>query len=392
MFTFADPVELWLEVPADLQASAWQFASYSNAANHWNGYLNQVCLEALLNWLRTEQAPDATGMRDRPAIWEVVNGSVIQWGDLRLAIMPTEAIDDAELAVPQEWVDIPDWAADYYLAVQVNLAASEPPPPDQPPEAGWIRVWGYVPYATVKASPYDPQDRSYSVDTAALTRDWSALWVTLQFCPRTPPQVAALPSLTASEADRLLQRLVDQPFPRLALPFDRWGALLQNSSWRQQLYRFRTQGVTAASPGMSSTGIVNLGQWLQQQVSAGWQSLDSLLGSPALGFGLRSAETAIEPQAKRLVLGDRSVALAVQLAPEGDRVAIVVQVYPMDQATLPIGLRLSLLDETGELLQTVESGDQDSVMQLRRFRAPSGTEFQVAVELGEERVSEGFVV
>jgi len=22
--------------------------------------------------------------------------------------------------VPQEWVDIPEWAADYYLAVQVN--------------------------------------------------------------------------------------------------------------------------------------------------------------------------------------------------------------------------------------------------------------------------------
>jgi len=28
--------------------------------------------------------------------------------------------------VPQEWVDIPEWAADYYLAVQVNPDSGDP--------------------------------------------------------------------------------------------------------------------------------------------------------------------------------------------------------------------------------------------------------------------------
>ena len=35
-------------------------------------------------------------------------------------LIPSEAIDDSELEVPQEWVDIPSWAADYYLAVQIT--------------------------------------------------------------------------------------------------------------------------------------------------------------------------------------------------------------------------------------------------------------------------------
>ncbi|MCU0527548.1 MAG: DUF1822 family protein [Elainella sp. Prado103] len=428
MFTFADPVELWLEVSADLQATAWRFASYSSAANHWNGYINQVCLEALLSWLRSEQAPQATaGLTDRAAIWEVVNGSVIEWEGIRLAIIPTEAIDDAELAVPQEWVDIPDWAADYYLAVQIDREpslehaserdleryspsnpASDPATFNEEESATWIRVWGYAPYQIVKSSPYDPTDRTYNVDATALTRDWSALWVTLQYCPIEPPQVAALPALTNADADRLLQRLADQPFPRLSIPFDRWGALLQHPTWRQQLYRFRTQGLAGLSPDR-----VNLGEWLQQRVSEGWQSLESVLGRPEWGWGLRSIDSSpspysdtlpstssesapIAPQAKSISLGNQenqTVALAIQLTPEAEeRIAVVVQVYPMDQAIVPAGLRLSLLDETGEVLQTVEAGSQDSLIQLRRFRAPLGTAFQVAVELDRDQVIEQFVL
>jgi hypothetical protein len=138
-----------------------------------------------------------------------------------------------------------------------------------------------------------------------------------------------------------------------------------------------------------------------------------VLGRPEWGWGLRSIDSSpspysdtlpstssesapIAPQAKSISLGNQenqTVALAIQLTPEAEeRIAVVVQVYPMDQAIVPAGLRLSLLDETGEVLQTVEAGSQDSLIQLRRFRAPLGTAFQVAVELDRDQVIEQFVL
>ena len=64
-------------------------------------------------------------------LWEFVTGFALNLGKSRLVIIPSETIDTDEFSVPQEWVDIPELAADYYLAVQVNF------------EDRWLRVWGF---------------------------------------------------------------------------------------------------------------------------------------------------------------------------------------------------------------------------------------------------------
>jgi len=55
---------------------------------------------------------------------------MIVWGTTRLELPER---DLTKRMVPQEWVDIPEWAADYYLAVQVN------------PDSGWLRIWDTQP-------------------------------------------------------------------------------------------------------------------------------------------------------------------------------------------------------------------------------------------------------
>lgn len=386
MFAFADPAELWIEVPPTLQADSWQPFRDRNATNRWNGYLNQVCLEAVLEWIRTDHAPEAQPWPiDRTILWESVSGSVIQLGNVRLAIIPTEAIDDAELAVPQEWIDIPGWVADYYLAVQAGLEPNDS-------EAPWIRVWGYATHQQLKAGQYDADDRTYNLAADQLTQDWSALWVTLQFCPDAPTraQVPSLPELSATQIENLVQRLAnpDLAFPRLSIPFEQWGALIQHPAGRQRLHQARAQGMSAT---------VNLGQWLQQQVSSGWQTLESLFGERQLAMGFRSIEAAPEAadvvQAKPIQLADRTVALAVYLTQEADgRVAILVQLHPIESPILPTGVELKLLSEDAEVLQIVQAGEQDSYIQLRRFRCPAETPFQVQVQLGEIQVTEQFLV
>lgn len=79
-----------------------------------------------------EEQPQVLPSRDDlSSIWEVVNGTAIGIGETRIVLIP-EAMDTDEYEVQAEWVDIPSWAADYYLAVQVNS------------EDCWLRIWGYT--------------------------------------------------------------------------------------------------------------------------------------------------------------------------------------------------------------------------------------------------------
>lgn len=380
MFAFADPTELWLEIAPTTRADAWQQAN-SRSNNRWNSYINQVCLEAVLHWVQTEQNSHAAAWEvDHRPIWEVVDGSVICVNNTRVALIPTEAIDDGELAVPQEWIDIPGWVADYYLAIQTQLE----------PEESWIRVWGYATHQQLKTGQYDANDRTYCLAADQLTQDWSALWVTMRFCSEAQTRVPlpALPDLSPTQAENLIQRLgnPELTFPRLTVPFELWGALLENSAWRQQLYQRRTQ--TAAR--------VNLRQWLQQQATTGWQILENLLPTESrLAFNFRSAaEPADAIQGKLIELAGQTVALVIQLNQEADgRVAILVQIHPAGGETVvPEGLRLSLIAETGEVLQTVQASSQDSYIQLRRFRCPEDTAFQVQIELAAAQAIESFRV
>ncbi|MBV9386644.1 MAG: DUF1822 family protein, partial [Chroococcidiopsidaceae cyanobacterium CP_BM_ER_R8_30] len=151
---FADPTQLWLEVSQTTQANAWQQSQSFRAPNcRWNTYLNLSCLNTFLPWLREEYEPGAApwpNLAALPSFWGVVNGTAITLGTKRLVLVPTETIDLSELRVPQEWVDIPSWVADYYIAAQVN------------PDDGWVRIWGYTTHQQLKTSgSYDSGDRTY---------------------------------------------------------------------------------------------------------------------------------------------------------------------------------------------------------------------------------------
>src|SRR3712207_1878837 len=127
--------------PAD-QERAWQQAqSQSNAIARYNTYLNRACLNTFISWLedwlQEEPLPQPLIWPDEASlvsILEVVNGTAIQIGKTRLVLIPSETMDFEELCVPQEWVDIPCWAADYYLALQVDMDGDE--------DDCWIRVVG----------------------------------------------------------------------------------------------------------------------------------------------------------------------------------------------------------------------------------------------------------
>lgn len=314
MMMFADPKEWWLELSPTVQADAVsQSRPCSTPNSRHTAYLNSVCLKGFLNWLREDvsAASPWPALPELVSLWDVVNGTAITIGTTRLVLIPTEAIDDGELAVPQEWVDIPSWVGDYYLAVQVQ------------PESGWIRVWGYATHQDLKSNGrYDSIDRTYSLAAADLTKDLNAFWATYQFCgaQQTRSAVAPLPELSAAQAENLVQRLGNSSilFPRLAVPFSLWGALLEQKTWQQQLFQRRT----GTTPAIGTA--TRLGEWLRGNITAAWQSLDAALSPQQTAIAWRS-NAALQPsifeirQFKVLEFGpqpgDEQVALVIGLTP-----------------------------------------------------------------------------
>ena len=163
-----NPTDLVLELEPATIDRAWSLSQTAgNSASRWQNYLNQLALAVFLPWLQAEE--DATAkvesQANLAAKWELINGTAIAIKNAKLVLIPSESEDQSELRVPQEWIDIPSWTADYYLGVQVNV------------DAGYVRIWGYTTHQNLKQSSFNRSDRTYSMTEDQLIGDLNALWV-----------------------------------------------------------------------------------------------------------------------------------------------------------------------------------------------------------------------
>ncbi|MCC5623280.1 DUF1822 family protein [Nostoc sp. CHAB 5715] len=397
---FTEPQELLLEISPSLQASSWQESQmYTTPSSRWRAYMNQICLHGFLNWVKAEYVPEASIWHSSPgfpAFWEFVNGTAILLKEKRVVLIPSEAIDGSELEVPQEWVDIPSWAADYYLAVQVT------------PDGEWVRIWGYITHTELKSlADYDQVDRTYCIDARHLIKDLNAFWMTYQFCgiEEMKAAIAPLPELSTVQVENLVQRLSNYSvtFPRLAVPFTTWGVLLENEQWRQRLYQERLRYLRRAAPTEFSQVQVNLSRWLEQIYDASWQAIETFFepNSSSLAFNFRTSSGLNAAAIKRAKLIDlgieieaQKVILLVALIPEANQqVSIRVQLHPAcNQPYLPANIKLVLLSDQGEVLQQVQARIQDIYVQLKLFDGEVGECFSIQVALDSCQVTESFVI
>ena len=393
---FAQPTEWWLEIPPNIQTQCWQESQLlASPARRQEFYLNQICLRVFLPWFQQEYAPQTSvwpDMNGLPSIWEYVGGSGLIMGDKRLVLLPTDTLDTVGLEVPQEWVDIPNWAADYYLAIQIDL------------ENCWLRVWGYTTHQNLKQTAYyDASDRTYCLQNQDLKRDLNAFWNICQFCPEAETQAVLrpLPTLSDTQAIQTMQHL-SQPnivFPRLAFPFEHWGSLLHSVDWRQQLYQRRLDAHTHKDE-LPDT---KLSKWFQNLFADEWQAFDTFLGSghTALAYNLRRTRHVkgfCAPRVKFITLNTdlepQTIALLMVLNSESDgRMGVRVQVHPAtDDQYVPTNLILAIHSQDDEILQSIQARDQEDYMRLPHFRCLPGTQFQLKITLSDETFSETFLV
>lgn len=151
--------------------------------------------------------------------------------------------------------------------------------------------------------------------------------------------------------------------------------------------------------------LVNLSQWLQQQFAAGWEAVETVLNpsqlSPAYGFRTTAvlampSGQAVVSRAKLIDLGARPLnypaALVIELNPESVAMMnIRLTIHPIDDAFLPPDLRLTVLDEAGDVFLETQSMGGDFYLQLQ-FSWAVGDRFTIQLALNDITVSETFMV
>jgi hypothetical protein len=374
-----------LDISAQQQADIWQQSdTFPTARGRWNGYVNQLCLNTCLNWLQVDRLPTAKAAME-PALWEIINGSIVTVDNIRIALIPTEAIDRSELEVPQEWVDIPSWAADYYLGVQIA------------PDCRSIAIYGFTTHQQLKTQgTYDAQSRNYCLDIDDVIPDLNALWLTYpRYTARqTRTPITALPSLDSVQADRLIERLGNPAkiMPRLEVPFQTWGAILENPQLRQRLCQQRMGNPTPV--------FTQLKGWLEGQFNEMWQTIDRVLLPQQVAIAVRSADSqnTLEigaediSRAKVFNLDRGQIALLIGISPiAGTESRISLQVHPAGGAAyLPSETQLRLLTTDGTEIGKVSAVVTETI-QLQ-FRVNEGEEFAIEITCCGQILTERFAL
>ena len=391
--TAIHPKQVFLKIaPEDIEAASPNNTDYSYDVARRHALINGLVLNRFTDWLRTETSIEEEfntwpRAEDLPSIWEFVNGTALTIGHTRLVLIPQEAIDTDEFSVPQEWVDIPDWVADYYLGVQVNM------------EQGWLRMWGFISHKTLKQkAEYDPVLRNYSVEGELLIEDLTVMWVARQFEETERAEVPTLPKLLGHEFERISEvlgkprgyssRLLvtnSEPIDDSEVAFPQWAALMSKDNLRRQLYEWRVK------PAVSAT----LSNWFVGKFEEWWLPLEQVF-NPKWGLA-KSRSTPVKVERGKILdfgyrLNGEKVALAIAIQPDPDtegETEVVVKVYPTVEESLPAGLKLRVELESASDEEVAREGAK--FVQLTFSESPGRT-FRVEVSLEGEVITEEFLV
>lgn len=380
-----DPTSIWLDITPDEITTNSNLGDYSNPTGISNAQFNQLCLAKFQTWLADRPIIHQPSFSndEYSTIWDVVTGCAIEIGKQRLILIPTENLDRDELRVPQEWVDLPNWAGDYYLGVQIDL------------DSQMMNIWGFTSHQALKErGQYSEQDRTYSLDSDSLISNLDLLWIAEELALTPRNIVAELPTLSLERALELIQ-VLSQPSPyspRLLLNFAEWGAIMNHPNLRSQLYQTRIQ-LNAIVQAPAPT--FRLSDWLSQEftnaLASGWESYRSIaVMSPSYNNTIERSKL-INLQVD---LSQETVVLLIGIIPEsGDNVRIIVRLYPaIGSRYLPAQLQLSYVDPTGVKLRTVTARTNDDYMQLPAYTCPIGTEFNLELQLQNAKSIERFIV
>ncbi|WP_017295843.1 DUF1822 family protein [Geminocystis herdmanii] len=228
------PEQLWLEFSDREKQINWEKSQqHSYDLARFQAYLNSLSAEVLINWLKEE-----ADLEENPqlyptieklnSIWEFINGTTITIGKTKIVLIPTTNDNLDKFNIPQEWVDIPGWEADYYLPIQLDLTEN------------WLRVWGYTTHQQLKTiGKYNSLEKTYSLEKDDLIEDLNVMLVAREFCDSERVAIPEISKISENKAHILIENWgVNNGYsPRFLIPFTEWASLITDDLWREELYQ-----------------------------------------------------------------------------------------------------------------------------------------------------------
>ena len=148
-----------------------------------------------------------------------------------------------------------------------------------------------------------------------------------------------------------------------------------------------------------TTGVVSIGEWLANLFEPDWQSPEFVFAatrcSPRRSARLKDISIS---RAKVIDLGiqlaNDKIALLVEVTKttEEELVDILLQVLPTENPILPQGLKLIVWDDNSQEINSAESRDADSWIQLELEEGKPGDKFKVQITLGDLSIVEDFII
>ncbi len=231
----------------------------SNDVTRHRGYLNLLCRKYFINWLQgvlNISLTETKNLIDNLSIWEFVNGNVINVNNNRLVLIPTESQDKISVTIPEEWLKISEWVGSYYVIIGVNL------------EENYLDFWGYISYEDLKErGELDSLNHVINLPYEDLETDLSLLALEYEYGWENIPKVSPLAVLSSQAKQDLMTTLENSLFPRLTVDFNIWLSLIDDFSFRHQLYLSR-QSISLSRLLKDKT---------ENILSKGWQNIKEFM-------------------------------------------------------------------------------------------------------------------
>jgi Protein of unknown function (DUF1822) len=289
------PDDTWIDLSAisqlDSKLSARDLADRDYHLSRVD--LNYICMVAVKKWLseifdlELKSVFPCTfgGKENLEFISGLVNGFALQVGKTRLVFIPSQSIDLTEIEIPQEWVDLPNWAADYYIPIQVDV------------EGKYLHLWTFISHYNLKNSgEFDRVFRNYEISDGVGTKNLDVLFTAceLHALGKLTPKRAVidpLPALASADVNELIEQLQQHRSvfsPRLNLPFVQWGAIL---NYFEYLKKYLTPfAILVSAASNKAATLLVLSHWLDEQLETihqEWKSIGEFFQQPQWQTGLR---------------------------------------------------------------------------------------------------------
>ena len=309
-----------------------------NEAYQWQSYLNALALQSFEGWLK-ERVQNQTVSRDKNII---ADGSYLKVGEFKFLVIATEHLLDEVVNVPQDGIDNPEEAANFYVLVEVLEEQEEVV------LRGFMRYDQLVNYRS-KVNLQLLEDSYYQLPLSEFDAEPNHL---LYYCRFLEPTAIPLEISAETKTEEMLVEHLKKTTTKLS-------------------------------------------QWLQGVFDEGWQAIDSLINPEAnLALRIRSVEEGVKKC--KLIdlgvqLGNQTVALLVNITEAEEKLGILIQLHPTGgKRYLPHNLKLTLLSKPGKILQQVQARSQDNYIQLKPFKGEVGKLFSIEVSLLDISAREDF--